>query len=123
MSNTVKRYAEYLDPDARGFSTFLKVVVVDGRIVDAWLDGENLDENPYGPYKSASAKYNQDMFEESGTYYRDAARQLERNIVFGFLPLDRVKGARVLTQDARVLLDKIMDQMILDEQTNVGEEQ
>lgn len=108
---STKRYHAELKPDPRGFTTFLKVNVEDGVIVNAWLDGVNVEENPYGTYKSTSSKYNHDMHAESGTYYRDAAKQLEREIIHGVRPLTRVKGARVLTADARELLADIEDRI------------
>lgn len=102
-------YAE-LNPDARGFTTFLEVRVVDGEIVSARLDGKNEAKNPYGTYKTMSEKYNHDMHAESGTYYRDAAKQLEDDILSGKQPLRRVEGARVLSHDANILLDKVKKQ-------------
>lgn len=105
-----KYYAE-LEPDARGFRTFLEVEVSEGKIVSAWLDAKNENENPYGTYKSTSEKYNDDMHSESGTYYRDASASLERDILNGVSPLTKVKGARFLSQDANELFNKIKDEL------------
>lgn len=103
-------YYEEKEPDARGFSTFLEVGVLDNKIISATLDGYNFDENnPYGNYKTLSDKYNDEMFAESGTYYRDAAEQLEEEIVEGKYPLSHVKGARFLSADANELLTRIKE--------------
>lgn len=103
-------YAE-LEPDARGFKTFLEVEVSEGKIVSARLDAINENENPYGTYKKSSDKYNDDMYAESGTYYRDASDKLENDILNGVNPLRKVKGARFLSQDANELFNKIKDEL------------
>lgn len=102
-----KYYKAELEPDARGFTTFLQVEVLDGKIISALLDGRNKSENPYGEYKSTSEKYNNDMYAESGTRYIDAVRDLEKQIVQEKDILDKVKGARFISQDANELLQKI----------------
>src|SRR5690606_13020573 len=108
-------YAE-LEPDARGFRTFLEVEVIDNKIVNVTLDAKNEEDNPYGLYKTTSSKYNEEMYAESGTRYADAVENLENQIIQGKTTLDRVKGARFLSQDANELLSKIRKMIEEDEQ-------
>lgn len=108
----MKKYYAELKPDARGFSTFLSVSVLDGQIVEAKLDGVNKNNNPYGTYKSESERYNAEMKAESGIMYAEAAYILEKDIIFGkYRKLGAVKGARFLSQDAQILLDDIKEQI------------
>ncbi len=100
---------EELAPDARGFKTFLVVVVENNTISSTRLDARNGSENPYGTFKESSEKYNNDMYAESGTYYRDAVKILEKEILENKYPLIRVKGARYLSQDANVLFGRIRE--------------
>lgn len=102
-----KHYYAELEPDARGFTTFLEVETEDGMIVEAVLDGVNQEDNPYGMFKSTSKKYNEDMCNESGIRYADATKALESQIKEGKTTLDRVKGARFLSQDANELLSEV----------------
>lgn len=105
INEEVTYYAE-LEPDARGFQTFLEVKKYEGKIVSVRVDGVNYADNPYGPYKSLSEKYNHDMHEESNTYYRDAKVAYENSILEGG-PLIRVQGAGALYNDLLILLDNL----------------
>lgn len=108
MSKRKVYYAE-LEPDARGYRTYLRVIKVGDEIVEVKLDAYNYNHPTYGYKKSKCEKYNNDMHAESGTYYRDARAILEKSILDGDDPLVKVKGARVLSSDAVELLKKLKE--------------
>ena len=117
MNDKTTEYYEELEPDARGFITYMRVSTADNVIVGVELDAYHPDpNNPYGESKVHSEKYNHDMHEESGTYYRDAVESLAADVLLGVRPLRRVKGARFLSQDANVLLERIEDRINKDKE-------
>ena len=93
---------------ARGFVTTLEVGIRDGQVQSAHLDATNDSDNPYGDRKSTSEKYNDDMFVESGTYYRDAVKHIEESFEAGFMQVDSISGATVIAQDANDLMYEIL---------------
>lgn len=101
-------FYEELKPDARGFKTFMIAEFLDGELKSVKIDGVNSNDNPYGTFKSLSEKYNEDMHSESGTRYKDACKQIEKDLMEGNYPIERVKGARFLSMDANELFEKII---------------
>lgn len=48
------------------------------------------------------------MFDESGTYYRDAVHQINNQFESGMFKVDTISGATVISQEANELMDEII---------------
>src|SRR5699024_2037768 len=101
-------YASSQQPDARGFSSSLEIEVEKGEGVSATVDATNAIRHPYGSHKSTSERYNNEMFAESGTYYRDAVSEINSAFESGELHVDVVSGATVISQEANELMNNII---------------
>lgn len=102
------KYSSSKQPDARGFSSTLEIEVEKGEVVSANLDATNPNPNPYGSHKSTSERYNNEMFAESGTYYRDAVSEINSAFESGELHVDVISGATVISQEANELMNNII---------------
>lgn len=109
MSNLKNgKYSATKSPDARGFVTTLDIEVEGGRVKSANLDGLGDSKNPYGTNKSTSERYNNEMFDESGTYYRDAVHQINNQFESGMFQVDTISGATVISQEANDLMAEVL---------------